>query len=90
MKIMMAKQGIERNEAFERTAQPAGKEYFSKFKRIIKDSGKSKSPVHIIFLDKNHPPNGIQKAVQTIDESISKDVIIKKLYLVPDIKQTMP
>ena len=40
---------------------------------------------HVVFLDKNHPPNGgIKRALQDIDKFTEKanGVAVKKLYLV--------
>ena len=44
--------------------------------------------VHVVFLDKNHPPNGgIENATSQIDEQMPAGVEYTKVYLIPSIKQ---
>jgi hypothetical protein len=43
---------------------------------------------HFIFLDKNHPPSAIFKAIDDINSGVGnggKEFVIKKLYLIPKL-----
>lgn len=52
---------------------------------MIKESDKPSSSVHVIFIDKNHPPNGLDKTVSMINQNLPRDCVSKKLYLIPKI-----
>lgn len=40
---------------------------------------------HVIFVDKNHPPNGMKNTLNDIFDSIPADVDFKVCYMVPDM-----
>ena len=40
---------------------------------------------HVIFLDKNHPPNALDRTVNDIIDNVPPGVISKKIYLVPEV-----
>lgn len=68
MDKLIEEKGCTRDEAFEKSAKPATLEYTRRATTLIKYSatGNTKN-VHVIFLDKNHPLNGLPRAVQLID-----------------------
>jgi hypothetical protein len=44
---------------------------------------------HFVFLDKNHPPNAISRAVDDISAGVGNggaECIVKKLYLIPSLE----
>lgn len=52
----------------------------------MKNSEKAYSNVHVIFVDKNHPVNGIAKTRQLIVQNLPQTgTECKLLYLVPKI-----
>lgn len=77
---------IAEKEAFDKTAKSAGAEFNRRLEKLINDAGKgSHKPVHIIFIDKNHPPNAIDRTVKTINEKLPQGCKGKILYLIPKI-----
>jgi len=38
----------------------------------------------VIFLDKNHPANGLRRVIEDIEKYLKGNVVVKKLYLVPE------
>jgi len=59
--------------------------------RLAIESEKTSTKVDIIYVDKNHPINGIQKTIKSI-LGLKKvpQVRFKFLYVVPPIKNPMP
>ena len=46
--------------------------------------------MHIIYMDKNHPPNGgIEAVTNLVDENMPKNIEYTKLYLVPKITKPL-
>lgn len=78
------------NEAFEKSRVKANQNYDSKLNEIITRLTKEakKGELSIVFLDKNHPPNGIFNAVNLIDRAMPSSVPYRKLYLVPEVDST--
>ncbi|CDW91204.1 UNKNOWN [Stylonychia lemnae] len=76
-----------RDEAFDRTGREAIKQFDYKLQKTISDISKSTKTFHVVFVDKNHPKNGIAKTVGLIHEKIPDGVNLKKLYLIPRITQ---
>ena len=74
-----------RKEAFDNTNKPASKAFDQKLATRIRASSKSKSPVHVLFVDKNHPPNGIPKTMNLISINSPDNFLVRKLYLIPSI-----
>lgn len=64
-KILQA-QKCTKQKAFESSAKQAGKLFFSRLEKLIADTNKRENPVHIIFIDKNHPLNAIERTVDSI------------------------
>lgn len=44
---------------------------------------------HLIFIDKNHPPNGLDRTILDISEYAKPNTIVKKLFLAPIIEKPM-
>ena len=38
----------------------------------------------MIFLDKNHPANGLKRIVDECKKNLKGNIIVKKLYLIPE------
>ena len=77
---------IAEKEAFDKTAKSAGAEFNRRLEKLINDAGKAAhKPVHVIFIDKNHPPNAIDRTVKTINEKLPQGCKGKILYLIPKI-----
>ena len=81
--------GVSAGEAFDKTAKTAVQDFGKRVERMIRESDKSPAPVHILFIDKNHPPNGIDKTITTINQLLPLDCVVKRLYLVPKILSPM-
>ncbi len=62
-------------------------EFNRRLEKLIHDADKpAHKPVHIIFIDKNHPTNGIDRTVKTINEKLPQGCKAKILYLIPKIQ----
>ena len=58
--------GVSNKEAFDKTGKTATQNFNKRVEQLIRESEKSPSGVHIIFIDKNNPPNGLDKTVGMI------------------------
>ena len=90
---IVAQGKFNQEQAFERSRQPANKQYKSRLINIIKGTQNlTENSVHVAYLDKNHPPNGgIENVTSLIDEQMPTGVEYAKVYLVPLIQQaTVP
>ena len=78
-----------KDKAFEKSGKPANAVYKAQQIELIKGCAKLKEgQVRIIYLDKNHPPNGgIAGSVGVIDQYMPKGVQYTKLHLIPDRKK---
>ena len=84
------KKGCTKDEAFKNTQRTAVTSYNETKNRMFNQSTKISAktgPVHIIFLDKNHPnKQAIQNTVKDIqNKRSSSSVELKTLYLVPEL-----
>ncbi len=62
-------------------------EFNRRLEKLIHDADKpAHKQVHIIFIDKNHPTNGIDRTVKTINEKLPQGCKAKILYLIPKIQ----
>lgn len=78
--------GKTKKQAFDVTARSGPIEYGKAFARLCSDAHTSrKNKNHVIFLDKNHPINGIKRAVDDIKKNLKGNIIVKKLYLIPEV-----
>lgn len=84
--------GKTKKEAFEATARSGPKAYGDAFARLCSEAQTSTTlgANHVIFLDKNHPANGIKRAVDDIRKNLKGNVNVKKLFLVPDMPTAKP
>ena len=41
----------------------------------------------MLFLDKNHPVNGLKRVIEDIRKNIKGNVNIKKLYMIPEMPE---
>jgi predicted helicase len=77
---------LERSVAFEKTAKSATAEFFKRLTKLIKECDKTFSNVHIVFIDKNHPINAVDKTKTLIKQNLPpQGVHAKLLYMVPEI-----
>lgn len=79
---------MSKQDAFDKSAKRARNDYRADMIELIKDT-KSLKPnqIRVIYLDKNHPPNGgIESVTKMIDDLMPQSVEYTKLYLVPEIK----
>ena len=88
----MASGKMERKEAYEKSGKPATTEYNQKFIKLIKEcNSKNTKHVHVIFLDKNHPPNAFPKVTtEMIDQNKPSGVHLTKIHLIPEIHNPIP
>lgn len=78
---------IDEKEAFDKTAKMAGAEFQRRLEKLINGAGKAgHATVHIIFIDKNHPVNAIDKTIKTVKEKLPEGCKVKCLYLIPKIQ----
>lgn len=54
--------------AFEKSAKPAKKEFFEEVEKAIARTATLQQKTHIIFLDKNHPPNIIDETIESFQK----------------------
>jgi tRNA uridine 5-carbamoylmethylation protein Kti12 len=69
-KMLKKDSSLTRDQAFDRTAKAAGAEFNKQLEKLVKSSDKAYSNVHVIFVDKNHPVNGIAKTRQLILQNL--------------------
>lgn len=69
--------GSTKDKAFSATAKPYGKAYSDELTKVLRACENR----DVLFLDKNHPPEGAKKVCQQLDGF--KDLKIKKVALVP-------
>lgn len=76
-------------DAFEATISSTAKTFNDNLKAMLKQYIEStSSKKHVLYLDKNHPPNIITKTIETITKFTSTtSTRILKLALIPDILQ---
>jgi hypothetical protein len=46
----------------------------------------SHGSTHVIFIDKNHPNNGIDKAIDEVSDNVPEDTDLRVMYMIPSIK----
>lgn len=51
-------------------------------------TGKGKN--HVVYLDKNHPSNGLKRVVDDIRKYLKGNVNVKKLFLIPETSSLKP
>ena len=80
------KAGKTKKEAFDATARTGPQAYSRAFGQLCSQAqtGKGKGQTHVIFLDKNHPANGRRRVVDECKKNLKGNIIVKKLYLVPE------
>jgi hypothetical protein len=80
--------GVEEREAFDKTAKTATIEFNRRLEKLVGDADKpSNKPVHVIFVDKNHPPNALDKTIKSVKEKAPQGSKVRCLYMVPRILQ---
>jgi hypothetical protein len=72
--------------AFEKSRAKANREYETQLIKIIQDTASlGSASVQLVFLDKNHPPNGLNTVRSLLDLHIPRqDLVVHKLYLIPE------
>ena len=71
------------------TARSGPKAYDDAFFDLCNQATKQgKGKNHVIFLDKNHPSNGLKRVIDNIRKGLPGDnVNVKKLYLIPEVPE---
>ncbi len=83
--------GVSAKDAYDKTGKTATIEFNKRIEKLLKDAdNKKNSNVHIVFIDKNHPVNGIDKTVTMVKNNIPKECTFRTLYLIPQINDPMP
>ena len=73
---------------FEKSRLKAYNKFNQRLISLVKESGSSNvSDTHVIFIDKNHPVEVVDRVVAMIDENIDSDIALKKVFLIPKITQ---
>lgn len=80
------KAGKTKKQAFDATARTGPQAYSRAFGQLCSQAqtGKGKGQTHVIFLDKNHPANGLKRIVDECKKNLKGNIIVKKLYLIPE------
>jgi len=71
------KKNLNFDEIFEKTSKPARNLYIDRFSLLMKSINNSKTYLHAIFVDKNHPPNGLEKATSLIKDDVKARIELK-------------
>lgn len=79
------KKTMTREQAFEKSREPANKEFFSTIGLTLRNIAFSLEPNHILYLDKNHPENVLRKTIDCINDAASPlhNLQIMRLGLFP-------
>ena len=82
----MSRDKCDRETAYTKTAKTGPAEYSRRLKQICQSFNSSNlKENHLVFLDKNHPKDAIEKLIDEIWSSLPKNVEPKFLYLIPQI-----
>jgi len=73
-------------EAFHGTQTEAAKAFFVELGKATTRVMTAKEKLAVLFLDRNHPPETLDKTIDTIKEKELAGVRVTKLALVPEIK----
>lgn len=58
---------------------------------MLRESDSPKNAkVHIVFIDKNHPVNSLDKTITMIKQNVPQECTCHMLYLIPKINNPMP
>jgi hypothetical protein len=79
--------------AFEKTKKTAPADFSRRLEKLLKEAGKKAwAGVEVIFIDKNHPVNAIDKTRKLVRDTVpqAEKVTTKILYLIPKISNPMP
>ena len=78
--------GKTQKEAFNMTVKSGPAAFGAEVARLCSEATfDNKGRNHIIFVDKNHPANGVKKIIDDLYKNIRvSNVNLKKLYLVPE------
>ena len=72
------------NKAFESTAKKAKTVFFDR----VREGLRSNKPVHVLFIDKNHPPNAVSPTLKELESMRPKGVSkLELVALVPECSQ---
>lgn len=72
------------DKLFQRTGKKAGDMFFSQLKTMVEQTEALKSEYNIIFIDKNHPVNNIERTVETIQSGVTGQIQLKIVAIVPE------
>jgi hypothetical protein len=87
-KLMDNQPNLTRDEAFDNTGKTGPKLYEAQLQKMLKTCDREGlGDTHVIFLDKNHPTNALNKTVNMIIDLVPNSVACKKMYLVPEIDE---
>ena len=84
LKKNASKKNVDFEEIFEKTSKKARTLFMERFSLIMKKIATAKNHHQVFFIDKNHPPNGIDKAMDLIHQDISPNIDLKIIAIAPD------
>lgn len=84
MKQTMLRENCTREVAYQKTTKSGPAEFTRRLKDIVQNLNHSNHKSnHIVFIDKNHPKDAVEKAISEIESNLPKNIQAKYFYLVP-------
>ena len=77
------KKNVDFEEIHDKTTKKAKSLFIERFSSLMKKINTSKNTLQVLFVDKNHPPNGIDKAMGLITADGAKNVDLKIIAIAP-------
>jgi len=85
-KYLSKNKDANKDQAFEATRKSGPRAFSDRLRYLVKDSNNSANgATHVIFVDKNHPPNQMKNSLNDIFDSVPADIDFKVCYMVPDM-----
>lgn len=79
------KKNLDFEEIKDKIAKKFKNLFILRFSTLIKTINASANLLHILFVDKNHPPNGFEKAVTLLKIDLKKTIDLKIIAIAPKI-----
>ena len=71
-------------EIREKTSKQSKNLFVERFSILMKSINSSNENLHVLFVDKNHPPNGgIEKAIKLLKDNVKKGIDLKVIAIAP-------
>mmetsp|Transcript_17475 Transcript_17475/g.12493 ORF Transcript_17475/g.12493 Transcript_17475/m.12493 type:complete len:197 (-) Transcript_17475:1214-1804(-) len=85
-KYLSKNKNASKDDAFEATRKTGPRAFSDRLRYLTKDvHNHNNGQTHVIFVDKNHPPNGMKNSLNDIFDSMPADTDYRVCYLVPDM-----